>query len=469
MCPGRPLLGHRGCVAPRHGARRLALAAAVLRRAVGGAAAPELHELPALGQGADTPPGFAGELLGHRGAVYALAFSSQGWLASGAVDHNVAVWNTSAALAASGAGVRRKPQHILEGHSAAVTALAFSPDGVLVSGSADNTTRLWSVSANLRRSSQELREPIQHPKTVFGVAVQPRGMRRDGPDAHEEFATACWDGIARIFDLQSGVFKAQLVGHQGGLYAVAYSPLDGTLLATASADRTVRIWDLRSMETLWTLRGHKDHVTTVDWSPQQRLALATGGWDRKFRLWQAPGESEQACRSHGQCSGQFNLRMTARHPQLVWKVAFAPGGAEVAACHGAVGQSPTVVIYDVFSGVVVRRLGRHKDTPLTVAWSPDGLVLGSAGMDRKVLLYDGHSSQSDLPQGDPDDDEERAKWLEDIREFRQRGGDDSTNPVAAAAVAAVAAALRNKSSAINATEAVTQLPHPLSGARVAVM
>ena len=30
----------------------------------------------------------------------------------------------------------------------------------------------------------------------------------------------------------------------------------------------------------------------------------------------------------------------ARHPQLLWSVAFAPEGHQVAACHGAVGQSP---------------------------------------------------------------------------------------------------------------------------------
>jgi hypothetical protein len=32
----------------------------------------------------------------------------------------------------------------------------------------------------------------------------------------------------------------------------------------------------------------------------------------------------------------------ARHPQLLWSVAFAPEGRQVAACHGAVGQSPAV-------------------------------------------------------------------------------------------------------------------------------
>ena len=86
------------------------------------------------------------------------------------------------------------------------------------------------------------------------------------------------------------------------------------------------------------------------------------------------------------CSQSLAPSATGRHPQLIWRVAFSSGGERVAACHGAVGQSPTVVIYDALTGKVVRRLGRHRDTPLMVAWSPDGAMLASAGMDRQVAV-----------------------------------------------------------------------------------
>jgi len=357
---------------------------------------------------------------GHHGAIYTLAFAPDDLLASGAKDHSIAIWN----LTGSFHNHKTPSSHRLEGHFAGVTALAFAPRAgymvgastseVLISGGADRAARIWDVR------SARLLKTVPHPKTVFGIAVRPEAISEEGPGG--QFATACWDGIVRIFDWPLGVQKAELSGHLGGLYAVAYSPLDGSLLASASADRTIRVWDLRTMEMLWTLRGHKDHVTTVDWSPNQLFALASGGWDRRFHFWELGNVEAESCRSalgKENCSRALAPpRFSNRHPQLLWRVAFAPGGELVAACHGAIGQSPTVVVYRVSTGRIFRRLGRHSDTPLALAWSGDGSMLASAGMDRHVLVYDGDSELSDLPQGDPDDAEEQDKWRNELDEFR---------------------------------------------------
>ncbi|CAK0818930.1 unnamed protein product [Prorocentrum cordatum] len=417
------MLGPPGPQATR---RRLLSLAALLARASPG---------PPPGQA--EPPGLLATLGRHHAkSIYALAFSpGGGLLATGSRDRTVALWNASRAVLPDSRGRPPRPARRLEGHAGGVTAVGFVVAGgelLLASGGAGDANgtggelRLWSAG------SGELLQVLEHPKTVFGVAAPPcdpsaewaelaagapgHGAGAAGPDC--EVATACWDGVARIFDLPSGVLKARLPGHEGGLYSVAYSPLDPSLIATSSADRTVRIWDLRDQRPLWVLR-HRDHVTSVDWSPRDPLTLATGGWDRRFRLWEIGKSEAEACRrAGGQCSDALAARSTGRHPQLVWRVAFAPSGELVAACHGAVGQSPTVVLYNVDTGRVVRRLGRHKDTPLVVGWSPDGLLLASAGMDQKVLIYDGRSPLDDIPGGDPDDAEEQLLWRGDLEELR---------------------------------------------------
>lgn len=343
----------------------------------------------------------------HTLPIYALTFVGDGVLASGAKDRSIVIWNISGAVGARGLRI-----HKLEGHRAGITALVHvtSRGGrdLLVSGSADNTSAVWDV-----RTGEILTE-MQHPRTVFGVAVRP-----SAGDEHEtEVATACWDGVVRVFQMFSIVPRVELHGHAGGLYSVAYSPLDGSLLASASADRTVRVWDMTTGEVLCILGPHRDHVISVDWSPTQPLTLASGGWDRTMRLWKADENDFEVCREAGSCSSHaFANLFSGKHPQLVWRVVFAPGGELVAACHGAVGQSPTVVIYSVATGKVFRSLGRHRDTPLVIAWSPSGAMIASAGMDQQVLVYDGQSTLNDIPQGDRDDAGERLEWRMDLKEF----------------------------------------------------
>jgi len=371
----------------------------------------------------------------HTGPIYALAFNNYGVVATGAKDREIGIWNMSATTSQRLSLSRR-----LVGHTAGITALGFyeaNNEALLLSGSADNTTRIWDMATWTTRGV------IDHPKTVFHIAVR--------PDKELEFATACWDGIARIFSLPGGVQSGALQGHEAGLYSVSYSPVDTSLLATASADRTLRIWDLNTMKPLMKLM-HKDHVTTVDWSPVQPWTLASGGWDRLFRIWELPEQTMKRCRmSSEDCSEVVAPRTTAKHPNLIWRTAFAPGGEHVAVCHGAVGQSPSVYVYDVASGLLLRRLVRHKDTPLAIVWSRDGSLLASTGMDRKVLVYDGYSMSNDLPRGDRDDIAERQQWKQDLRDMHKN--------------------LTNLSSSNTTTNQSGGFlpPHPLSGPRMAFM
>jgi WD40 repeat protein len=76
-------------------------------------------------------------LSGHRGTVYAIAFSPNGkTLASGSGDETIKLWNVES----------RSATETLRGHNSGVTTIAFTPDGLqLVSGALEGTVRIWNV------------------------------------------------------------------------------------------------------------------------------------------------------------------------------------------------------------------------------------------------------------------------------------------------------------------------------------
>ena len=80
------------------------------------------------------------EISGHTNDVESLAALSDGRLLSGSRDETMKVWSVPPAAA----GALALCSATLGGHTGPVYALARLPDGRVVSGSLDGTVRMWA-------------------------------------------------------------------------------------------------------------------------------------------------------------------------------------------------------------------------------------------------------------------------------------------------------------------------------------
>jgi WD40 repeat protein len=131
--------------------------------------------------------------------------------------------------------------------------VAFSPDGKLVvSGSDDNTVRLWDAATGAARQTLQ-----GHSESVRSVTFSPNGkLMVSGSD----------DNIVRLWDAATGVARQMLEGHSGWVSSVAFSP-DGKLVVSGSDDNIVRFWDAATGAARQTLEGHWSWAISVAFSP----------------------------------------------------------------------------------------------------------------------------------------------------------------------------------------------------------
>lgn len=101
----------------------------------------------------------------------------------------------------------------LEGHNGNVTTVALWPDGrIVVSGSSDNTIRLWDTATGKERQKLE-----RHDDGVSSVAFSSDGT---------SIISSSRDKTICLWDTATGEEKSMLKGHTKSVSALAFSPDD---------------------------------------------------------------------------------------------------------------------------------------------------------------------------------------------------------------------------------------------------
>ncbi|KAK4154419.1 hypothetical protein C8A00DRAFT_32767 [Chaetomidium leptoderma] len=315
-------------------------------------------------------------LEGHSEAVSSVAWSPDAArLASASQDGSVKIWDAVTGRCIS----------TLEGHSDSLSSVAWSPNAArLASGSLDGTVKIWDAVTGRCISTFDGHED----NTVWSVAWSPNIAR---------LASASTDDTVKIWDIETGRYITTLEGHTTLVTSVAWS-YNTAQLASASYDNTVKIWDPATAQCIATLEGHTSQVTTVAWLPDMAW-LASGSWDKTVRIWDTTTAQ--------------SIAILEGHSDAVTSVAWLHDTAQLASAS----HDNTVKIWDTTTGRHVSTLKGHTSQVTTVAWLPDMAWLASGSCDNTVRIWDtatgrcistleGHSSAVDSVTWSPD-----AAWF----------------------------------------------------------
>ncbi|KAI3328760.1 quinon protein alcohol dehydrogenase-like superfamily [Ustulina deusta] len=151
----------------------------------------------------------------------------------------------------------------LQGHTHSVRAIAAHAD-TLVSGSYDNTVRVWRIS-----TGETLHVLQGHTQKVYSVVLDVERNR---------CISGSMDSFVKIWDLETGSCLHTLEGHT---LLVGLLDLRDERLVSAAADSTLRIWDPEMGRCQSTLTAHTGAITCFQHDGRKVIS----GSDRNLKMW----------------------------------------------------------------------------------------------------------------------------------------------------------------------------------------
>ena len=313
------------------------------------------------------------------------------------ISDSIEIWDVS-----SGLKVQTLP-----GHDQGTTGALFNSNGTqIISVGQDQKIKFWDLGSG----SEVL--TLGGNALIYTMALSPDGSR---------IATGGRNGIATVWDADSGDFLFSLPANTGILTSLSFSP-DSKYLATGGTDQTTKIWDVSPAGTSeWmTLAEHTSVVESAEFSPDGRK-IATASRDGTAIIWD--GSDGRKLLTLDGFEGRLDgIAFNPNKPQFatadisgavkVWDtdtgklrlsiksyetydihgandIAFSPDGKTI----GSGGSDGAAKLWQADSGQLIRSFEGHNDIIMCIAFGPDGSQIATASRDGTARIWQVSSGQ----------------------------------------------------------------------------
>ncbi|XP_057667644.1 F-box/WD repeat-containing protein 7 [Diorhabda carinulata] len=215
-------------------------------------------------------------LKGHDDHVITCLQFCGNRIVSGSDDNTLKVWSATTG----------KCLRTLVGHTGGVWSSQMS-GSTIISGSTDRTLKVWDADTGV----------CMH--TLYGHTSTVRCMHLHG----KKVVSGSRDATLRVWDIETGSFLHVLVGHVAAVRCVQY---DGRLVVSGAYDFMVKVWNPDTQECLHTLEGHTNRVYSLQFDG---VHVVSGSLDTSIRVWEVEtGACKHTLMGHQSLTSGMELR-----------------------------------------------------------------------------------------------------------------------------------------------------------------
>lgn len=189
--------------------------------------------------------------------------------------------------------------------------------GAVATGWVDGAVRVFALPATATSSTAN--SLLDHdgslplwqsdPLLLNGHSGSPVRTVAFDPRTQSRLASGGSDGTVVLWDIVAETGLYRLLGHRGGVTAVAFAYCDASMdcLISCSLDGLVKVWDLQAQCCVQTMASHRGEVLAGACRPivqsddgdAGRWRLITGGSDGQVRVWSVQAPSNAATNENG--------------------------------------------------------------------------------------------------------------------------------------------------------------------------